>query len=82
MSEKRIVTVSGPVPSMPTIAQQTAIMEAVNRQLGERWVVVRMDGVWVFKNGEEAGVVSRRTFKHALADSVGCTLTILIKSGE
>lgn len=82
MSEKRVVSLTGPVPNMPNTAQVTEIMEAVNRQLGERWVVVRMDGVWVFKNGEEAGVVSRRTFKHALADSVGCTLTILIKSGE
>lgn len=74
------VTITGPVSLSPKITRVDEIMREVSEQLGEEWVAGRLSGYWVFKQKDEAGVLSRRSFVHALADSLRVTVNVKIAS--
>lgn len=71
---QRIVTLSSPIPAKPTVTQVDEIMRAASEQLGETWHAVRLSGCWVFQRQGTAGIVSRRRFEAAMADSLGATI--------
>lgn len=76
----QVVTITGPVSLSPRAARVDEIMREVGAQLGEEWLVARLSGSWVFQKRGCVGVVSRRSFIHALADSLGVTVNVKIAS--